>query len=49
MDAMAGLPIGDYALLSDCRCAALVSRAGSAWAIARAQQRAASAGPEQRS
>ena len=24
-----GLPIGDYALLSDCRCAALVSRAGS--------------------
>src|SRR6516164_11344575 len=29
MDAMDGLPIGDYALLSDCRCAALVSRAGS--------------------
>ncbi len=26
---MDGLPIGDYALLSDCRCAALVSRAGS--------------------
>jgi len=24
-----GLPIGDYGLLSDCRCAALVSRAGS--------------------
>jgi alpha,alpha-trehalase len=29
MDAMNGLPIGDYALLSDCHCAALVSRAGS--------------------
>ncbi len=29
MDAMDGLPIGDYALLSDCRSAALVSRAGS--------------------
>jgi len=29
MDAMTGLPIGDYALLSDCHCAALVSRAGS--------------------
>jgi len=29
MDAINGLPIGDYALLSDCRCAALVSRAGS--------------------
>jgi alpha,alpha-trehalase len=29
MDVMDGLPIGDYALLSDCRCAALVSRAGS--------------------
>ena len=27
--AMDGLPIGDYALLSDCRSAALVSRAGS--------------------
>ena len=26
---MDGLPIGDYALLSDCRSAALVSRAGS--------------------
>jgi len=26
---MSGLPIGDYALLSDCRSAALVSRAGS--------------------
>ena len=26
---MDGLPIGDYALLSDCRPAALVSRAGS--------------------
>jgi GH15 family glucan-1,4-alpha-glucosidase len=26
---MNGLPIGDYALLSDCRSAALVSRAGS--------------------
>jgi alpha,alpha-trehalase len=26
---MSALPIGDYALLSDCRCAALVSRAGS--------------------
>src|SRR5580700_12112349 len=26
---MASLPIGDYALLSDCRSAALVSRAGS--------------------
>ena len=24
-----GLPVGDYAMLSDCRCAALVSRAGS--------------------
>jgi GH15 family glucan-1,4-alpha-glucosidase len=29
MDAVTGLPIGDYALLSDCRCAALVSQAGS--------------------
>jgi GH15 family glucan-1,4-alpha-glucosidase len=29
MDPMDGLPIGDYALLSDCRSAALVSRAGS--------------------
>ena len=29
MDAMDGLPIGDYALLSDCHCAALVSRTGS--------------------
>jgi GH15 family glucan-1,4-alpha-glucosidase len=29
MDALDGLPIGDYALLSDCRSAALVSRAGS--------------------
>jgi len=29
MEAMDGPPIGDYALLSDCRCAALVSRAGS--------------------
>jgi alpha,alpha-trehalase len=29
MDAIDGLPIGDYALLSDCRSAALVSRAGS--------------------
>ena len=29
MDATADLPIGDYALLSDCRRAALVSRAGS--------------------
>jgi alpha,alpha-trehalase len=29
MDAADDLPIGDYALLSDCRCAALVSRAGS--------------------
>src|SRR5712691_2259853 len=29
MDSMDGLPIGDYALLSDCRSAALVSRAGS--------------------
>jgi GH15 family glucan-1,4-alpha-glucosidase len=29
MDAMDGLPIGHYALLSDCRSAALVSRAGS--------------------
>jgi alpha,alpha-trehalase len=29
MDAMDNLPIGDYALLSDCRSAALVSRAGS--------------------
>jgi alpha,alpha-trehalase len=29
MDATDGLPIGDYALLSDCRSAALVSRAGS--------------------
>jgi alpha,alpha-trehalase len=29
MDVMDGLPIGDYALLSDCRSAALVSRAGS--------------------
>ena len=29
MDAINGLPIGDDALLSDCRCAALVSRAGS--------------------
>src|SRR5208282_5530121 len=29
MDAMDGLPIGEYALLSDCRSAALVSRAGS--------------------
>jgi GH15 family glucan-1,4-alpha-glucosidase len=26
---MSSLPIGDYALLSDCRAAALVSRAGS--------------------
>jgi alpha,alpha-trehalase len=26
---MSGLPIADYALLSDCRSAALVSRAGS--------------------
>ena len=26
---MTSLPIGDYALLSDCRSAALVSRAGS--------------------
>ena len=29
MDAIDGLPIGDYALLSDCRSAALVSRVGS--------------------
>jgi alpha,alpha-trehalase len=29
MHAMTGLPIGDYALLSDCRSAALVSRSGS--------------------
>src|SRR6516164_11544625 len=29
MDTIDGLPIGDYALLSDCRSAALVSRAGS--------------------
>src|SRR6516164_5228905 len=29
MDAIDGLPIGDYALLSDCRSAALVSTAGS--------------------
>jgi alpha,alpha-trehalase len=29
MDSVDGLPIGDYALLSDCRSAALVSRAGS--------------------
>src|ERR1700751_5617880 len=29
MDVMNGLPIGDYALVSDCRCAALGSRAGA--------------------